>query len=523
MNKNSFIKSTIPNEFKLDNPVNCQSVLIDGKLLSCTTPLQKVISPIYTNDLSGEFNPTYLGYVPEVDSILALRALAAAQQAYDKGKGAWPTMNLELRMACVSKFLIAFKLKKHEIVKLLIWEIAKPKIEAEDEFNRTVNYIENTLKFLNNQQNKKNDLTYTEGVYAQIKQTPLGVVLCMGPYNYPLNEAFCLLIPALLMGNTTIYKPATYGVLCIAVLLEAFKNSFPKGVVNIIFGRGNTVAAPILQTGLINVLALIGNSKAANALLGLHPKPNRLRLVLGLEAKNAAVIFADANIDLAVEECVLGSIAFNGQRCTALKLLFVHQSIVKEFNEKFVKKIEALKYGLPWVEGVRLTPLPEPNKPKFIMELIEDAILKGAKVLNKTGGKNFQNFVFPAVLFPVNSKMRIFNEEQFGPIVPIVSFDRIDEVVKSVENSNYGQQISLFSKNIEMLRPLFSIFGNQVSRVNINSKCQRGPDILPFVGRKDSAVSTLGVGDALKTFSIQTILACKRKNNNKEFIGKIFD
>jgi len=523
MNIDSFIKNTISEEFKLDLPINCKSILIDGELINWIAPLQKVISPIYTKDLSGNFNPTYLGDVPKVDSTCALNALSAAKQAYNFGKGAWPTMDLASRMACVSKFLKFFKTKKNEIVKLLMWEIAKPKIEAEDEFNRTIDYIEDTLNFLKNQQNKKKNLTHTEGVFAQINRAPLGIVLCMGPYNYPLNEAFCLLIPALLMGNTCIYKPATHGVLCIATLLEAFKNSFPKGVVNIIFGRGQKVAAPLLKTGQIDVLALIGNSKAANALLGLHPKPNRLKLVLGLEAKNAAVVFADADIDLAVKECLLGSVAFNGQRCTALKILFIHQSVVVAFNKKLVSQIETLTYGLPWDKGVRLTALPESNKPKFIKELIKDAIQKGAKILNEKGGKSFQNFVFPAVLYPVKETMKIFNEEQFGPIIPIASYNKMDEVISAVENSNYGQQISLFSKNIESLKPYIGILGNQVSRVNINSKCQRGPDILPFVGRKDSAVSTLGVGDALKTFSIQTILACKERNNSKNFIDKIFE
>ena len=522
MNKNYFTNGTIPKEFKIDKCVDCRHILIDGSLLNCVGKVQQVNAPIYTKNSLGKLGPTHLGSVPNVNKKETLKALTAALHAYDNGKGAWPTMSLETRMTCVSDFLVAFKAKKAEIVKLLMWEIAKPKAEAEDEFDRTVNYIKNTLKFLNSKAYKADNLIFTEGVYAQINNAPLGVVLCMGPYNYPLNEAFCLLIPALLMGNTCIYKPAPHGVLCIATLLEAFKNSFPKGVINIVFGSGHTVAAPLLKTGRIDVLALIGNSKAANALLGLHPKPNRLKLVLGLEAKNAAVVFADADVALAVKECVLGSMAFNGQRCTAIKILFVHKSIIKAFNKKFIELIEDLKYGLPWEDGVRLTPLPEPNKPKFIKELIKDATLKGAKILNEKGGQNFQNFVFPAVLFPVNSKMRIFNEEQFGPVVPIVSFDKIDEVIKAVENSNYGQQISLFSKNIEKLKPYINIFGNQVSRVNINSKCQRGPDILPFVGRKDSAVSTLGVIDALKTFSLQTILASKEQNNSKESIKKIF-
>jgi len=523
MNNIPFLKSIIPEEFLLEKPILCKATLIDGALKTWNGAMQTVVSPIFTHNKSGNIKPAFLGQIPDIDTKLALQSLTAAKKAFNSGKGLWPTTDLESRMACISKFLTAFKAKKSIIVKLLMWEIAKPKVEAEDEFNRTIEYIENTLKFLSDQQNKNIDLFHTDGVYAQIKQSPLGVVLCMGPYNYPLNEAFCLLIPALLMGNTCIYKPASHGVLCIAVLLEAFKNSFPKGVVNIVFGSGQVVAAPLLKTGLIDVLALIGNSKAANALMGLHPKPNRLKLVLGLEAKNAAVVFADADIDLAVKECVLGSIAFNGQRCTALKILFIHQSIIKDFNNKFVEKIESLKYGLPWEEGVRLTPLPEPNKPIFIKTLIEDALIKGAKIINKKGGKRFQNFIFPAVLFPTTPKMRVFNEEQFGPIVPIVSFDKMDEVINAIENSNYGQQISLFSKNMETIKPLINFFGNQVSRVNINSKCQRGPDILPFIGRKDSAVSTLGVSDALKTFSVQTILACKEQNNSKEFIKKIFE
>ena len=112
------------------------------------------------------------------------------------------------------------------------------------------------------------------GVYAHIRRGPLGVVLCLGPYNYPLNETFCLLIPAIIMGNTAIFKPAKHGVLLIAPLLKAFQESFPPGVVNILFGRGRKIAAPIMKTGKIDVLALIGHSTSAVAcLLYTSPSP----------------------------------------------------------------------------------------------------------------------------------------------------------------------------------------------------------------------------------------------------------
>lgn len=522
MIENPFLTKDIPEEFKIQVPIFCQNILIDGELVTWNGAMQNVISPVFTQNASGEIKTTILGQIPDVDTELALKALTSAEKAYDKGKGDWPTTTTEARILCVEKFMVDFVSLKSEIVNLLMWEIGKPLLEAEDEFERTISYVNNTLEYLKNELQNKSKLQYHEGVYAQIKSAPLGVVFCMGPYNYPLNEAFCLLIPALLMGNSCIYKPASHGVLSIAILLNAFKKAFPKGVVNIIFGRGHNIAAPLMKSGKIDVLALIGNSKAANALLGLHPKPNRLKLILGLEAKNAAIVLADADVDLAVNECVLGSVAFNGQRCTALKIIYVYQSVRAEFNEKFCAKVEALKFGQPWEDGVRLTALPEPDKPKYIQNLIKDALSKGAKIINKKGGAQIQNFIFPAVLFPVNKSMLVFNEEQFGPVVPIVEFTAIDDVISDIEASNYGQQVSLFTVNLETLNNLIRIFRNLVSRVNINSKCQRGPDIYPFVGRKDSAVSTLGVSDALTTFSIKTMVSLKESNNSSDFIKAIF-
>jgi len=261
------------------------------------------------------------------------------------------------------------------------------------------------------------------------------------------------------------------------------------------------LATPILKSGKVDVLALIGNSKSANILQEYHPKKNRLRLVLGLEAKNPGIILPDCDLDLAVKECVLGSLAFNGQRCTALKILFVHEDIVAAFNQKFVEEEQKLTCGLPWEEKVNITPLPEPNKPAYIQELIKDAQSKGAKILKKKGGETTLSFVNPAILYPVNETMKVYHEEQFGPVVPILSFKEISEPLTYVSESNYGQQISLFSQNSETLAPLIDSLVNQVCRVNINTKSQRSPDVLPFVGSKDSAESTLSVYDRLRIFS----------------------
>ena len=240
--------------------------------------------------------------------------------------------------------------------------------------------------------------------------------------------------------------------------------------------------------------------------------------MLGLEAKNPAIIMPDADLDLTIKECINGSLSFNGQRCTALKIIYVHEDIKESFISRFSQEVDKLKYGNPWDQNVNLTPLPEPNKPDYIKKLIIDAQSKGAKIMNNNGGISCENYVFPAVLYPVTKDMDVYKDEQFGPVVPIISFSDINKPLEDMAESNYGQQVSVFGKNTSTLGPLIDTLVNLVCRVNINSSCQRGPDIYPFTGRKDSAFSTLSVHDALRSFSIRTFVASKDNDVNNKII-----
>jgi glyceraldehyde-3-phosphate dehydrogenase (NADP+) len=267
-------------------------------------------------------------------------------------------------------------------------------------------------------------------------------------------------------------------------------------------------------------LALIGHSSSAISLQDLHPKKSRLRLVLGLEAKNPGIILPDADLDQAVSECISGTLSFNGQRCTALKVLYVHEDIREQFLEKFSKAVDALQVGLPW-ENSLLTPLPEPSKPAYIKDLIDDAVQKGASIINDRGGEMTANYCFPAVLHPVTQDMKVYEEEQFGPVIPVLSFTDIQQPLDDMSSSSYGQQVSLFGKDVNQLAPLIDTLANLVCRVNLNSSCQRGPDVYPFTGRKDSAVSTLSVHDALRSFSIRTFLASKVNDTNNVILERL--
>ena len=447
----------IPNEFKVDK-IDFSKYLVDGELKNWDGPRSDVFSSI----MNENNEPTLLGSIPDMSSESALEALESAKKAFGRGQGKWPTMKVYDRLKCMKRF--ADKMSKHRdiIVKLLMWEIGKTLADSEKEFDRTVDYIYDTIEEYKKIDRSSAKFEKDSGIHAHIRRGPLGVVLCLGPYNYPLNETFCLLIPAIIMGNVTIFKPAKHGVLLITPLLNAFKECFPPGVVNILFGRGRKICPPIMQSGFVDVLALIGHSSSAVSLQDEHPNKNRLRLVLGLEAKNPAIVLPGADLNLAIKECISGTLSYNGQRCTALKVLYVHESIVDDFNKLFSKAVDELKFGLPWEKDVFLTPLPEPGKPKYIQELIDDAKSKGADVINQKGGEMSNNYCYPAVLYPVNQDMRVYEEEQFGPVIPIIPFKEISEPLDDMAKSEYGQQVSLFGNDTKKIGPLIDILVNLV-------------------------------------------------------------
>ena len=521
--ENIFVtENEVPEEYKLPGEINQRSYLSNGEMLEWTGDVHEVYSPVCFKTATG-FERKLIGTYPVCTEKEAMAALYAAIAAYDNGRGKWPTMTVADRISCVENFTGRMLQQKEMVVKLIMWEIGKSYTDSVKEFDRTVEYIYATIDALKDIDRQSSRFEIEQGIVAQIRRSPLGVVLCMGPFNYPLNETFTTLIPAIIMGNTLLFKPPKHGTLLHYPLLEAFKDCFPKGVVNTIYGRGQSIIPSLMKSGKINVLTLIGSSKVANELKKLHPKVNRLRAILGLDAKNAAIVTANADIKLAVQETVLGSLSFNGQRCTALKIIFVHQTIADEFLKQLTQEVAKLKYGMPWEKGVALTPLPEPNKPAYLQDCIEDAKAKGASVINPDGGTVVESFVYPAIVYPVNQSMKLYREEQFGPIIPVVPFESLEEPIEYLIESTHGQQVSIFSNDSMEVASSIDPLVNQVSRVNINCQCQRGPDVFPFTGRKDSAEGTLSVVDALRSFSIRSLVATKLNENNKHLINEIIN
>ena len=510
----------IPEAYRLGAPIEQRDYLVDGQLRHWQGPVATVRSPVQLASDAGD-QPVLLGSAPLLDAEAALAALDAAVRAYHNGQGSWPTMRVAERIGHVETFLARMREQREEVVKLLMWEIGKNLQDSQKEFDRTCDYIVDTINALKDLDRRSSRFELEQGTLGQIRRVPLGVTLCMGPYNYPLNETFTTLIPALIMGNTVVFKPAKFGVLLIRPLLEAFRDSFPAGVINVIYGSGRETVSALMTSGKVDVFAFIGTHKAASDLKKLHPRPHRLRAALGLDAKNPGVVLPHVDLDNAVSEAITGALSFNGQRCTALKILFVHEDVAEAFLDKFNQRLATLKPGMPWEPGVALTPLPEAGKTDYLATLVADAQAKGARVVNAGGGHIRGSFFYPAVLYPVSAGMRVYHEEQFGPVVPVVPYRDLQTVIDYVLESDYGQQASIFGSDSAEVGRLVDAFANQVGRININTQCQRGPDTFPFNGRKNSAEGTLSVHDALRVFSIRTLVASKYQASNKALISDI--
>lgn len=489
--------------------VDGAKVLVNGEVKPWTGAFAEVAAPVYVAE-TGEQVP--IGRQAMLTAEASVAAIEAASAAWARGRGAWPTTPLEQRIEAVESLVGKLKELRGEIVKVLQWEICKNDGDAAKEFDRTMDFIAALISAARDM--NSTGVVCEEGVHAMVKRSAVGVMLNLGPSNYPFNETYATLIPALLMGNTVCMKVPNTGGLAHFLTMEAYATCFPPGVVNFVSGRGRDTMPPIMATGLVDIFAFIGSSKAADTLVKQHPNPHRLKVLLSLDAKNLGVVLPDADLEVAAKECLAGSTSYNGQRCTAVKLIMVHKSVAEAFAEKFVAAVGGLTAGVPFGKNA-ITPLAS-VKPEYMSELVEDAKAKGASVLNEQGGHWDRSLFFPAVLSPVTSEMKIWHEEQFGPVIPIATYESIDEVYDYIDKMHFGQQSAIFTSNdaaadpTEELSQLLDVCAMATCRVNINVQCSRGPDCFPFAGRRSSANGTLSVTEALRSVSVETMVASKK-------------
>ena len=309
---------------------------------------------------------------------------------------------------------------------------------------------------------------------AMVRKEPMGLVLAIAPFNYPVNLSASKIAPALIGGNVVLFKPPTQGAISGLLLVKAFHEAgIPAGVINTVTGKGSEIGDYLIAHPLVDFINFTGSTpvgKRIGELAGMRP------ILLELGGKDGAIVSDDADLEKAAKDIVSGAFSYSGQRCTAIKRVLVMENVADKLAELIKAEVEKLTVGNPF-DNADITPLIDNRAADFIEGLIEDAQEKGAKALTQI--KREKNLLWPVLFDYVTLDMRIAWEICNG--------------------SEYGLQTSVFTKNIVQA---FDIAGKlEVGTVQINNKTQRGPDNFPFLGIKGSGVGVQGIKYSIESMT----------------------
>ena len=393
----------------------------------------------------------------------------------------------------------AAELREHapHIAGIMMDEVAKPYAAALQEVMRTADLFEFTAEegvrvagelqlsdaFPGEKRNK----------LALVQRVPLGVIVAIPPYNYPLNLAGSKVGPAIMAGNSIVMKPPSAGAVTGIVGIAAIMNlaGAPPGLVNVVTGKGSEIGDYLTQHRDANAVSFTGGGTGLRVAKGAGMIP--LQMELG--GKDPALVLPDCNIKKTAAALVKGAFSYAGQRCTAVKVVYIIEQ-EGELSAKILplvlEGVKKLRVGMPWDDKVDITPVIDSKSAAFIKGLVEDAQAKGAKVeLPEGGWQQTGNLIQPVVLTGVTKDMRLMYEEQFGPVLPIVSVRSVEEAIELANASPLGLQASVFTQDIDAALSISDAL--QAGTVQINGAPARGPDHFPFQGFKDSGLSSQGV------------------------------
>ncbi|WP_099203790.1 NADP-dependent glyceraldehyde-3-phosphate dehydrogenase [Scatolibacter rhodanostii] len=448
-------------------------------------------SPI---EIFGPADHTQVGFIQSFSKDDVDEAFQAAKAAQKK----WAETPISVRAQILHRCADLMEEYEDEIAAILSVEISKDIASAKSEVHRTADFIHFTADEGKHIEGEMVGADHFPGFnkrrFSIVTRVPLGVVLAISPFNYPVNLSASKVAPALMAGNSVVLKPPTSGSISALYMSEIFRaGGIPDGVLNTVTGLGSEIGDYLVKHPLVDFVSFTGSTSVGKHIakqVGMIP------LLMELGGKDAAIVLEDADLDETARDIVSGAYSYSGQRCTAVKRVLVIDSVADELIAKLKEKVEALKVGMPH-EDVQVTPLINTKAADFVQELIDDALTKGAELL--CGNKREGNLIYPTLFDKVTTDMRLAWEEPFGPVLPVIRIKNAEEGIDIANRSEYGLQSSVFTKNIDSA---FNI-ANQldVGTVHLNNKTERGPDHFPFLGVKSSGMGTQGIRYSIEAMS----------------------
>ena len=431
-------------------------------------------------------NQEELGTVPAMSQAEVDEAMQAARAALP----AWRALSAVERAAYLHKTAAILERDKEKIGTILAKEVAKGIKVAIGEVVRTADLIryaaEEGLRITGQAMEGGGFEAASKNKLAVVRREPVGVVLAIAPFNYPVNLSGSKIAPALIAGNVVMFKPPTQGSISGLLLAKAFEEAgIPAGVFNTITGRGSEIGDYIIEHKEVNFINFTGSTpigERIGRLAGMRP------IMLELGGKDAALVLEDADLEHAAKQIVAGAFSYSGQRCTAIKRVIVLESVADTLVTLLQAEVAKLTVGDPF-DNADITPVIDNASADFIWGLIEDAQEKGAQAL--TPIKREGNLLWPVLFDQVTKDMKVAWEEPFGPVLPIIRVANVEEAIAFANESEFGLQSSVFTNDF---KKAFEIAEKlEVGTVHINNKTQRGPDNFPFLGVKGSGAGVQGI------------------------------
>ncbi|SDD20440.1 aminomuconate-semialdehyde/2-hydroxymuconate-6-semialdehyde dehydrogenase [Priestia aryabhattai B8W22] len=398
----------------------------------------------YVDALSGQtfdtFNPATnekLASVANGGTEDAKRAIDAAQRAF--GSGIWSKMPVEERSAILCKMADLIMEKVDELAYLETLDVGKP-IKESREFDipraaQNFRFFAEMAKYMVHEHYEKHN------VMSYAKYSPAGVTSLIIPWNLPFMQMTWKASAALASGNTVVIKPASYTPLSAVMLGEiANEAGLPPGVLNIITGPGNTVGTTMSTHPSVRRISFVGESNTGKTVMR-NAAENLIPVSLELGGKSANIVFEDADLDEAVKGSIEAIYRNQGEICLAGSRLLVQESIYKQFLEKFTAAVRNIKVGDPLSEETNMGALVSQSHFETVDEYVRIGLAEGAKLA--CGGKRVEgletgNFYEPTVLYDVDNKMRVAQEEIFGPVLVVIPFKTEEEAIQIANDSIYG-------------------------------------------------------------------------------------
>jgi glyceraldehyde-3-phosphate dehydrogenase (NADP+) len=456
--------------------------------------------------IKNPYNGETVGRVCFADSKIVAQAVDHARAGFEIMRKLPAYKRAEL----LEKMALILEKNMDEISRTLACEAAKPISQAKAETGRCILTFRMAAEEARRINGEIIPLDWAESAKnhtGYIRRFPIGIISAITPFNFPLNLVAHKIAPALAAGNSIILKPApATPISALWIARAAYEAGVPEGALQVLPADPDQME-PMMTDDRVKMITFTGSAPVG---WDLKSKSGKKRITLELGGNAAVIIDKSANIDFAVEKCIIGGFAYSGQICISIQRIFIQSEIYDEFTEKFVNSVKRIKTGDPLDESVLMSSMISEREAAKVESWVNEAVEGGAVIL--CGGKREGNAVEPTVLSNVTRDMKVYKDEVFGPVVMLDKFDSFDEALAKVNDSRFGLQAGVFTNNLENTMKAFDTI--ETGGVIINDASIFRIDHMPYGGSKDSGMGREGLKYAIEEMTEGKLMVINRLEGN---------